>query len=102
MSYAYVQEVPINWAIYERIRAELGWETPPGLVAHLVIEMPEGLRYIDVWQSKEDADRFFEDRVHPGGSRAGARRPVAGRDRRALQYAHPGQRGLGTAAAAGE
>jgi hypothetical protein len=78
MSYAYIQDVPINWAIYERIRAELGWETPPGLVAHVVVETAGGLRYIDVWHSKEDADRFFESRVHPAVDRVLAK---AGRSR---------------------
>lgn len=79
MSYAYTQDVPINWSIYEQIRGELGWETPPGLITHLVIELPEGgLRYVDVWETKEDCDAFFRDRVHPAVDRVLAR---AGRSR---------------------
>ncbi len=78
MPYAFTQEVPINWPIYENIRSELGWETPPGLIAHLVIEIPNGLRYVDVWESKQDCDRFFADRVHPAVDKVFAR---AGRSR---------------------
>jgi hypothetical protein len=69
MSYAFTQDVPINWGIYEKIRAELGWEAPPGLIAHLVIELPEGLRYVDVWESKQACDSFYENRIHPAVDR---------------------------------
>lgn len=78
MPYAYTQDVPINWAVYEKIRVELGWNPPAGLITHLVVELPQGLRYIDVWESKEDCDRFFADRVHPAVDRVLAR---AGRSR---------------------
>jgi hypothetical protein len=37
-----------------------------------------GLRYIDVWESKEKCDRAFDERVHPAVDTAfgGARPPV--------------------------
>lgn len=37
-----------------------------------------GLRYIDVWESKEQCDRAFDERVHPAVDAAfgGARPPV--------------------------
>jgi hypothetical protein len=73
MAYAYTVEVPIPWSVYEQIRAELGWEPPPGLITHLVIETREGLRYLDVWESKQDCDRFFRERVHPAVDRVFAR-----------------------------
>jgi hypothetical protein len=64
--YSFTQDVPIDRAFYERITEGLGPEPPRGLVVHLAIERPEGgLRYIDVWESQADCDRFAEDRLHP-------------------------------------
>jgi len=63
--YAFTQDVPIPWPVYEQIRKELGLAPPAGLVAHLVLQTETGLRYVDVWESKEHCDRFFDERVHP-------------------------------------
>jgi hypothetical protein len=66
MTYAFTQDVPIDAAFYQRIADALGSETPPGLIVHLAVERPEGgLRYTDVWESREDCDRFTEERLHP-------------------------------------
>ncbi|MCU1500893.1 MAG: hypothetical protein JWM12_247 [Ilumatobacteraceae bacterium] len=66
MTYAFTQDVPIDAAFYERITDGLGSQPPPGMIAHLAIERPEGgLRYIDVWESEADWNRFAEDRLHP-------------------------------------
>jgi hypothetical protein len=66
MLYAFTQDVPIDAAFYRRITDGLGDEMPTGLVMHLAFERPEGgLRYLDVWQSREDCDRFGEERLHP-------------------------------------
>jgi len=66
MTFAFTQDVPIDDAFYQRITADLGNEPPQGLVVHLAIENPDGgLRYVDVWQSEQDWNRFVEDRLHP-------------------------------------
>jgi hypothetical protein len=66
MPYAFTQDVPIDAATYDRIRDGLGDEPPAGLIVHLAIERPEGgLRYITVWESEQDSDRFTEERLHP-------------------------------------
>lgn len=66
MPYAFTQDVPINAAIYDRILQGLGDEPPKGMLVHIAVERPEGgLRYIDVWESEEDWDRFAEERLHP-------------------------------------
>jgi hypothetical protein len=65
MPYAYTQDVPIPWPAYERIRAELGTKPPDGLIVHLVMKRESGLRYLSVWESKEHAERFIDERVHP-------------------------------------
>jgi hypothetical protein len=66
MTYAFTQDVPIDADVYQRILDGLGSEPPKGMIAHLAIQRPEGgLRYIDVWESEEDWDRFAEERLHP-------------------------------------
>jgi hypothetical protein len=63
MTYAFIQDVPIDQATYEKVRAGLGDATPKGLISHLVITQESGLRYIDVWETREDWDRFHVDRL---------------------------------------
>jgi heme-degrading monooxygenase HmoA len=66
MTYAFTQDVPIDATFYRRIVEGLGDEPSEGFIAHLAVERPEGgLRYIDVWESEEDWDRFAEERLHP-------------------------------------
>jgi hypothetical protein len=66
MTYAFTQDVPADAAMYARIKEGLGPEPAPGLIVHLAIELPAGgLRYIDVWESEADCERFTEERLHP-------------------------------------
>jgi hypothetical protein len=65
MTYAFTYDVPINAEIYARIKEGLGPDRPPGLIAHLTLQIENGLRYIDVWQSKDDFEAFAEARLHP-------------------------------------
>jgi hypothetical protein len=69
MSYAFVRDVPITESQYAEVRtgieAETGGETPKGLVAHLAIRHESGLRYIDVWESEADWERFRDECVNP-------------------------------------
>jgi hypothetical protein len=64
--YAFSQDVPIDAEFYGRIRQGLGTELPKGLISHIAVERPEGgLRYVEVWETEEDWDRFAEERLHP-------------------------------------
>ena len=66
MTYSYTQDVPIDAVFYKRITDGLGDVPPKGLITHLAIERPEGgLRYIDLWESEDDCNRFVEERLHP-------------------------------------
>ena len=65
MTYAFTYDVPINAETYARIKDGLGPERPPGLIAHLACRIEGGLRYVDVWQSKDDFEAFAEERLHP-------------------------------------
>lgn len=65
MPYAFIQDVPATEPMYEQIRAKLGDEPPKGLITHVAIKQPEGLRYIDVWDTEADWERFREERLEP-------------------------------------
>lgn len=42
MSYAFVQDVPIDKQVYEHILEQIGPEPLDGLIAHLVLENDDG------------------------------------------------------------
>jgi hypothetical protein len=66
MTYAFTQDVPIDATFYKRITDAIGDEPVKGLITHIAIERPDGgLRYIDVWDTEEDWDRFANERLNP-------------------------------------
>lgn len=75
--YAFTQDVPIDLDTYRRIMDTLGPEPIEGSLVHLCVRRPDGgLRYIDVWESKEACARAFEERIHPAVNAAfGGNRP---------------------------
>jgi hypothetical protein len=80
MAYGFVQDLPIDADFYSKLLDEIGFETPEGLIAHIVTPTATGLRYIDVWETEADYERFVEARVHPALERLfagfGAERPA--------------------------
>ncbi len=79
MVYAFTTDVPIDEATYGRIREEIGTEPMDGALLHLCVRRPDGsLYYIDVWESKEQCGRAFDERIHPAVDRAfGGQRPAS-------------------------
>jgi hypothetical protein len=65
MSFAFIQDVPIDDHEYAEVREGIGPDVPKGLTVHLVIRQGGGLRYIDVWDSEADWERFRDGRVDP-------------------------------------
>ena len=65
MAYAFVQDVPVSAEMYEQIRGKFGSDTPKGLVTHIALKRDGGLRYVDVWETQEDWQRFHDDTVFP-------------------------------------
>jgi len=65
MPYAFYMDVPIDQHIYAKIREKLDIAPPRGLIMHLVVKREGGLRYIDVWESKEVFEETFEAQIHP-------------------------------------
>ena len=65
MTHACSYEVPASEQMYREVKQAIGDELPEGLVVHLVVQAESGLRHIEVWDSKEDWDRFHDERVEP-------------------------------------
>jgi hypothetical protein len=64
--YAFIQDVPIEDAVYRQISEKIGDQPPDGQLVHLVLRRPEGgLRYVDVWESAQAYARAVEDVIHP-------------------------------------
>jgi hypothetical protein len=63
--YAFTQDLPITTDVYAKIMEGVGSKPAAGCVMHAVVRIEGGLRYIDIWESREACDRFLEERVHP-------------------------------------
>lgn len=62
--------------IYDRIREIIGRERPAGGVLHVAGPGPNGgWRVIEVWDSEEEAQRFFEERCVPAFEAVGVPTP---------------------------
>jgi hypothetical protein len=59
--------------IYDKVREQLGVEDrPAGGILHVAGPSPAGgWRVIEVWESEEDANRFFNERLKPAFEAAG-------------------------------
>jgi hypothetical protein len=62
--------------IYDRVRELLGLERPAGGIFHVAGPSPNGgWRVIEVWESQEDANRFFQERLRPAFEAVGIPSP---------------------------
>jgi hypothetical protein len=85
--HAIVQDVAASWVEYERVAVRLLDPPPRGLIVHVAGPTDEGLRTIEVWESKEAWGRFRVERLAPAIaalSEASRRAPVV-RELRAAQ-----------------
>lgn len=76
MVYAFTLDVPIDEATYRRVMDEIGPEPMHGALLHLCVRRPEGgLRYIDVWESKQAHNTALSERIAPAVDVVLGRRP---------------------------
>ena len=62
--------------VYERIRELIDLDGAAGGICHLAGPGPDGgWRVIEVWESEEDARRFFQERVRPAAEAVGTTPP---------------------------
>ncbi len=65
MAYATVMEFDVDLETHVRIVDAAGDEPVKGLIVHAAGPSDGGIRSIDVWETKEDSDRFFKERLMP-------------------------------------
>jgi DNA-binding transcriptional LysR family regulator len=65
MAYTFVHDVPGNARIYAQVSARIGEDMPPEFIAQVVHKLPDGLRHIEVWESRDAWERFQSERVAP-------------------------------------
>jgi hypothetical protein len=63
--YGFTQDLPITPDVWSRLKGAIGTDPVEGLIVHVVTRHDDGLRYIDLWESREACDRFLHERVHP-------------------------------------
>ena len=51
--------------VIERMGLEPGGETPDGALFHWISATDDGIRVVDVWESREVFDRFAEEQIGP-------------------------------------
>jgi hypothetical protein len=70
-------------AQYDQIREKMGLTpggaTPPGAIAHWAAETGDGLRIVDVWESREVYDKFAAEQIGPYSAEVGVTEPPEAR-----------------------
>ena len=62
--------------VYEAVRARIGLEQPTGGPLHVAEPGPNGgFRVIELWESREEAERFIQERLRPAFEAVGVPGP---------------------------
>ena len=60
---------------YEQVIQKMGLKqrgpTPPGAISHWVAQTDDGFLVVDVWETKEDFDKFAQEQIGPYSREAG-------------------------------
>jgi hypothetical protein len=68
MPYSYIVDFPVPIEVYDAMHAEiLGQQeaSAEGLILHIGRETQAGFQILEIWESKEQCDRFNEEVVGP-------------------------------------
>jgi quinol monooxygenase YgiN len=57
--------------LYEQVVAVVGEETPPGCIVHTASEVDGGVRVVDVWESQQHIDDYFQAKLGPAFAQVG-------------------------------
>lgn len=58
MTYAVIRDIPASWERYAPFGEALADPVPAGLVLHVAGPTDEGFRLVDVWETRDDWERF--------------------------------------------
>jgi quinol monooxygenase YgiN len=62
---------PPSREVYEQVVAGMETAAPPGCIVHTASEVDGKVRVVDVWESQEAIDQFFETQLGPAFAKAG-------------------------------
>jgi hypothetical protein len=65
MAYATLAEFDVDLDTHRKIIEAVGDDPIPGLIVHAAGACEAGVRSIDVWETKEQSDQFFAERLMP-------------------------------------
>ena len=65
MGYATLMEFDVDLDTHRKIIEAVGDDPIPGLIVHAAGPSEAGVRSIDVWETKEQSDQFFAERLMP-------------------------------------
>ena len=51
--------------VIQKMGLRQGGEMPPGGISHFVTKTDDGMRVVDVWESKEAFERFAQEQIGP-------------------------------------
>ena len=74
MAWGFIMEFPVPAEEYDRLDREVG-PNPEGLIVHIAAKSGDGMKIIDVWESKEAFERFERDVMMPAAEQAGTAPP---------------------------
>jgi hypothetical protein len=61
--------------VIEKMGLTPGGPTPPGAIFHWVAASEDGLHVVDVWETREQFDRFAQEQIGPFTREAGIEEP---------------------------
>jgi hypothetical protein len=74
VAYIHITKSPgMDRSAYDRVRAHLGEDRIEGQLSHIVGFSEGSLHTVDVWASREHADRFAAERLFPAFAATGVR-----------------------------
>jgi len=67
MAVAIMMDMPgVTADDYDRVSSHMDFQgAPDGAIAHVCMKTADGLRVFDVWESREDHDRFVQEHLRP-------------------------------------
>ena len=96
MAWGFIMEFPVPAEEYDRLDREVG-PNPEGLIVHIAAKSGDGMKIIDVWESKEAFERFERNVIMPAAEQAGMAPPEGGggSPARGIRRAQPSEVGRG-------
>jgi hypothetical protein len=58
MTYAVIRDIPASWERYAPFAEALADPVPSGLVLHVAGPTDEGFRLVEIWETRDDWERF--------------------------------------------